>query len=332
MAEVIIVGGGPGGSAAAISLALAGCSTLLIERESFPRHRPGETLHPGIEPLFDTLGVGERIRSAGFHRISGIWLEGGGEKRFEPYGGDWRGFQAPRDSLDAILLERAREAGAEVCQSCRADGLCVEQGRARGVVIRGRKVASRFVLDASGSRRWLSRHLGLAVRQDSPALIAHYGYAQGLAPEWDDGNPRFAFDSSPRSMSEWTWTARISDGLYHWTRLQSARLPAKLAGLAAMGRPRAADVTWRLVEASAGPGYFLLGDAAAVLDPASSHGVLRAVMSGIMAAHWITAVRNGKATEGMASAAYSEWMSAFYMHDARRLRELYASGGSRIAA
>jgi flavin-dependent dehydrogenase len=52
-------------------------------------------------------------------------------------------------------------------------------------------------------------------------------------------------------------------------------------------RRRGADVTWRIISPAAGPGFFLVGDAVAVLDPASSHGVLKALMTGMMAAHLI---------------------------------------------
>jgi flavin-dependent dehydrogenase len=51
-----------------------------------------------------------------------------------------------------------------------------------------------------------------------------------------------------------------------------------------------ADVTWRRVIGTAGAKYFIVGDAAVVLDPASSHGISRAVMSGIMAGHAINKI------------------------------------------
>ncbi|MBA4535538.1 hypothetical protein H1196_23700 [Brevibacillus halotolerans] len=53
-----------------------------------------------------------------------------------------------------------------------------------------------------------------------------------------------------------------------------------------------ADMTWRVITQLGGPGgYFLIGDAATVLDPASSHGVLKAVMSGMMAGNLIAQMR-----------------------------------------
>jgi hypothetical protein len=61
--------------------------------------------------------------------------------------------------------------------------------------------------------------------------------------------------------------------------------PEVLRHLTRRGRPRGADVTWRLSDAAAGLGWFIVGDAAAVLDPSCSHGVLKAIMSGMMAGH-----------------------------------------------
>lgn len=107
---------------------------------------------------------------------------------------------------------------------------------------------------------------------------------------------------------------------------------------------KSADATWRMVQEAAGPGYFIVGDAAAVLDPASSHGVLKAMMSGIMAAHLIVkfiesgveqvsqveptlrATQSSKAThiETRCLETYRQWLENWFLHDANRLRELYS--------
>ncbi len=66
--DVIILGGGPAGSATAIICAQHGLQVALLERDKFPRNRPGETLHPGVEPLLGQLGVLEEILNADFIR------------------------------------------------------------------------------------------------------------------------------------------------------------------------------------------------------------------------------------------------------------------------
>jgi 2-polyprenyl-6-methoxyphenol hydroxylase-like FAD-dependent oxidoreductase len=98
-ADVAIVGGGPAGSAAALWLARQGLRVVVIERERFPRHQPGETLPPGVEPIFAQLGVTNAIEAAGFIRHRGTWVTWSGPRRFDALGGDrdgpWLGFQAP---------------------------------------------------------------------------------------------------------------------------------------------------------------------------------------------------------------------------------------------
>src|SRR5215207_3348960 len=122
--DVAIVGGGPAGSASAIWCARHGLRVVVLEREVFPRHRPGETLPPGVEPLFAQLGVAEAVHAAAFTRHPGTWVTWSSPRRFDPFGADgggpWFGFQAPRDRFDRILLEAAAGSGAEVHQPCRA--------------------------------------------------------------------------------------------------------------------------------------------------------------------------------------------------------------------
>src|SRR3954470_1709527 len=135
--DVVVVGGGPAGGAAALWCARQGLRVVLLAREVFPRHRPGETLPPGVEPLFAQLGVNEAIAAAGFTRHSGTWVSWSGPRRFDPFGADergpWQGFQAPREELDRILLEAATHAGATVIQPGRAGRTIVEGHRIAGI-------------------------------------------------------------------------------------------------------------------------------------------------------------------------------------------------------
>jgi flavin-dependent dehydrogenase len=83
------------------------------------------------------------------------------------------------------------------------------------------------------------------------------------------------------------------------------------------------DLHWRFLPECAGRGYFVLGDAAARLDPSSSHGVMRALMSGIFATHLVTAVE-GKSIEPCGAALiYRDWMRAQFTHDTAALHELW---------
>src|SRR3954466_13939436 len=90
--DVAIVGGGPAGSASALWCARHGLRVALLEREVVLRHRPGETLPPGVEPIFVQLGVAEAIvAEAGFTRHPGTWVTWSGPRRFDPFGRDHDG-------------------------------------------------------------------------------------------------------------------------------------------------------------------------------------------------------------------------------------------------
>ena len=326
--DVVIVGGGPAGSASALWCARQGLRIVVLERERFPRHRPGETLPPGVEPLFGQLGVAEAIAAAGFTRHPGTWVTWAGPRRFDPFGldsgGPWYGFQAPREQLDRILLDAVSGPNAVVRQPCRALYPLRDRGRVIGVATSDGPLFARWLIDASGGAHWLARRLGIPLQFASPRLIARYGYVTGSCAERDEA-PEIAADETG-----WSWSACIAPGLYHWTRLSLAeddplrdRPPSAFAHLTPVSRTRGADVTWRIVSQPAGPGYVCVGDAAAVLDPASSHGVLKGLMSGMMAVHVIAQAESGTASIAAATEAYSAWLREWFRADARALRRMY---------
>ena len=129
----------------------------------------------------------------------------------------------------------------------------------------------------------------------------------------------------------WLWTAKVKEGLYQWTRLsfnKNARnvlnwLPDEFKGLRAIQPIRGEDVTWRRVIKAAGSRYFLVGDAATVLDPASSHGILRALMSGIKAANAIFYIVKRQCPVGIAIKDYNIWISNWFFHDLEKLKNIY---------
>jgi len=332
--DVIIVGGGPAGACAAIRCAQMGLQALLIEREPFPRNRPGESLHPGFENVLQQLGILEAVLEAGFLRFDGNWVMRGGSTRFEPFPASGRGLQASRPEFDALLLERARQAGVEIVQPGRALLPTVESGRVTGAETSRGTVKSAFVIDAAGRGNWLTHHLKLESQTRSPRWIAHYAYLEGECPVRDD-NPGFFVDEEG-----WTWTVRVRPGLYNWTRLNiygkalaEGFVPEELRGLRMVTPPQSADVTWRFVPQCAGDGYFLCGDAAAVLDPTSSHGVVKAITSGILAVDRITQiVKDGREAQE-AAAEFRQIFASWFEYDAWRLRLDYTRMfGERIGS
>lgn len=329
VADVIIVGGGPAGSCAAIRCASWGLHVILLERELFPRHRPGESLHPGFETLLEQLGVLDAVLAASFLRFDGNWVECKGITSFEGFKptqtGATRGLQAWRPEFDAILLQQARQLGVEIVQPGRALRPIVAGSRVAGVETNGAELKSTFVIDASGRGNWLAHHLNLEIQTQSPRLIAHFAYMEGECPVRDD-NPGFFVDANG-----WTWTARVRPGLYNWTRLNVEDnsidrnfTPKEFGSLQPVGPVKAADVTWRLVPECAGDGYFMCGDAAAVLDPTSSHGVVKAIMSGAHAADLIVQIIQHEGVAREAALSFRQLFSTWFEQDIARLKEQHA--------
>jgi len=115
--DVAIVGGGPAGSACAAFCAEAGLRALLLERAVFPREKVcGDCLNPSCWPILERLGVADRILAQPHSRFSEVVFAGArGASISCALPDSPRGEIAiPRSVLDKILLDRAREAGAEV--------------------------------------------------------------------------------------------------------------------------------------------------------------------------------------------------------------------------
>jgi flavin-dependent dehydrogenase len=328
--DVIVAGGGPAGCAAAIGCSLRGLRTLLLEASVSAVKRPGETLPPGIETLFRSLHVDVAINQAGFVRHPGYVVRSGRDFSIQRYGadarGEWLGYQADRAELNRLLLAQAIASGARVSRPEKAIKPIVKGGEVRGVATASREYSSAFVVDGSGPSHWLAVQLGLPVWRVSPRLVARYGWIelpgdpapQALLPE-------FRIDGCA-----WRWTAPVGANRYAWVHLalgtdrQAAPpCPEPAASLVRRSRARASDVTWRVVRPCAGPGYFLAGDAACVLDPASSHGVLKAIASGMAAAEAVARALETPASGNDAAATYCRGVEEWFCRDAEALVSLY---------
>ena len=115
--DVLIIGAGPAGNAAAIGAATQGLTVGVVESSRFPRDVPGEALHPDVDALFEQLGVLDAVADAGFVRFPGWFLQQRNEQHYIAFGEPNAlrfGYQAWRAELDSILLERARGLGARV--------------------------------------------------------------------------------------------------------------------------------------------------------------------------------------------------------------------------
>lgn len=317
MLDLLVLGAGPAGCAAAIQARRAGLGVVLLDAAERPRPTPGETLHPGIESIFATLGVRDAVLANGFHRHRGVWIEWDGSRRFEAYGedacGPWLGFQADRQELQGILFDRLIDLGVTTHRPVVPGSLIVEGSIVRGVVVNGCELRARWTADATGRRAWLARKLGLAASRCSPPLRTQFGWRGHRG----DDQP-----CVKATRNGWRWEAPLGGGRAAWVDVTAGS--REIAS--------GADVSWRVHRASAGFGYFLLGDAAATLDPLSSHGVLRALMSGILCAHCVAANVCHSAAASEAIDRFTTWTSGQFDHDANALTTLYRRHPSAAVA
>ena len=135
--DVVIVGAGPAGSTAAILLARAGWSVALVEKQQFPRRKVcGDCIAASNLGLIDALGLGDPFRALAGPALRQVALMGGPTTLIADLPASanpqhpW-GRALGRESLDAMLLDQARAAGARVFQPCMALSLTGPAGDQR---------------------------------------------------------------------------------------------------------------------------------------------------------------------------------------------------------
>jgi menaquinone-9 beta-reductase len=145
-AQVIVVGGGPAGSATAFFLAHAGVDVLLLDRARFPRDKPcSEYMSPQASRILDRMGLLSRIEEAGAAALGGMRVRAPNGTTFHGRYSEVAGHRGYRDRglalrrtiLDEMLLSRARDVGATVRQGTHVTALTrAMDGRVTGVEVR----------------------------------------------------------------------------------------------------------------------------------------------------------------------------------------------------
>ena len=128
--EVVVIGGGPAGTAAAIVLAAAGREVLIIERTDYHAQRIGESLPPAVRPILNQLDIAPSLLADAQTPCPGtVCCWGNAEPRVNDYlfdpNGD--GLHVDRRAFDKALSGRAATVGAEVLKNGRVDR-CVRHG------------------------------------------------------------------------------------------------------------------------------------------------------------------------------------------------------------
>ena len=155
--KVLVAGGGPAGSMAAILLAREGIEVTLCEREKFPRYHIGESLLTSAIPLLKFVGAHERVARHGFVVKHGGFFrirhgEPAGYVDFTKLSRHRHSYQVVRSEFDAILLDHARAQGATVYEQTAVASLEAANSHAATRSVRTRASAARCRGSASCRR------------------------------------------------------------------------------------------------------------------------------------------------------------------------------------
>lgn len=337
--QILVIGGGPGGSTAATLLAREGFEVTLLERDRFPRYHIGESLLPSMLDILDLLGVREQLESHGFVRKQGAFLEWGPETwalNFGELSGNYTySFQVVRSEFDQILLENARTQGAKVFEGVEVRSITFDGPRPRCAQWQRKEANSDpemegeisfdYLIDASGrlslmSTRYLRNRRYHKIFQN----VAVWGY-------WKDAD-RMATgrdgDIAVGSIKDgWLWGIPLHDGtmsvgvvmhkdtltarrregmeeIYHQA-IDESPIIKNILRSAKLVSPIHTETDYSYASDNfCGPGYFMVGDAACFLDPLLSSGVHLATFSALLVAASLTSLLRGEVSE--------EEMQAFY--------------------
>jgi len=342
--DVVVVGGGPGGSTLATLVAMQGRRVIILEKENFPRYQIGESLLPStIHGVCRLTGVSDELAKCGFT------LKRGGTFRWGSNPEPWQfsfavspkmagttsfAYQVERSKFDKVLLDYARGKGVDVRECCTVTGVISGGERVRGVSYTDaagerNEIHANYVVDASGNKSRIYQEAGVSRRySEFFRSLALFGYFEGgkRLPAPNSGNIlSAAFDSG------WFWYIPLSERLTSVGAVVRREMAEKVQGdpeeaLQALIEecPLISEHlrdAKRVTEGQYGqlrvrkdysycntgfwrPGMVLIGDAACFVDPVFSSGVHLATYSALLAARSINSVMAGTISE---QAAFREF-------------------------
>ncbi|MFD5868413.1 geranylgeranyl reductase family protein [Corynebacterium sp. NPDC060344] len=299
-ADVVVVGAGPTGAAAAAHAANRGLDVVMVDAQTFPRDKTcGDGLTPRAIAELGRLSLADRVLSRTRNR--GLKLHGFGGSITAPWPeGEFpaAGSAVPRTVFDAMVADHAVACGARLLDGCPVTS--VERGPGRSVAAvsvvlddgSAHRISCRWLLVADGVRSPVGKQLGRQWHRDSVFGVAARSYCDaGRDEEWIHSHLELR-DADGAVQPGYGWIFPLGEGRVNLGcgALATSARPAKVnvkkllhhyAGQVRdeweLGRPK--SVTSALlpmggaVSHVAGPNWALLGDAAALVNPLNGEGI-----------------------------------------------------------
>ena len=316
--DVIIIGAGPAGSAAAAILAKHGRRVLVLEREKFPRYHIGESLLPFTYQPLERLGMIEKLKQSAFTKKYSVQFISPDGKASQPFyffdrydretvAQTW---QVMRSEFDEMLLDNARDKGAEVIEEISVKELIWEGKQVVGVRAitkdgEEKEFRAPLTFDATGKEALTATRNGWRERDPFLNKIAVWTYYKGAVRQKgiDEGATGVAFVP----QKGWFWwiplhdnrasVGVVAEGKYlsrDGVRDPKAMLEREiennqwvkdnLAPATQFGEYYITNEFTHHSRHCGTHGLLLLGDAFCFLDPVFSSGLMLALKSGVMAA------------------------------------------------